>query len=60
MTDIRQSRVAAGSGLALAGILGLLAAIGLSSCGGDGEAIGTRTITRSVPAVTAPGTDPSL
>ena len=53
IVDFRQNRVAAGSGLALAGILGILAAVGLSSCGGNSEAIGTGTITRSLPAVTA-------
>ena len=50
----RRNRAAASSSLAIVGVLGILAAVGLSSCGGGGEAIGTGGITGSLPAVTAP------
>jgi hypothetical protein len=36
--------------LAAAGLLGLLAALALGSCGGDGEAVRTGTATLSLPA----------
>lgn len=50
----RRNRAATSSSLAIVGVLGILAAVGLSSCGGGGEAIGTGSITGSLPAVTAP------
>jgi hypothetical protein len=53
VTNDRRKRAASGSTFALVWALGLLAAAGLASCGGNSEALGTGTITRSLPDVTA-------